>query len=277
MKGKRTFTKAEAEQIKKFIREKNRVDKSRQKGIRQKIRNLGFYYSDFSSDKSGYNIEDFERLFKSGAIILIGGEKKTLMSEQKNAETKLYETGPGISNINKDIIKIFRKNKFDPLFDTELIIPNKPGNYIICLRIGSVLPSSEIVPKMKKYEELNVIYTGVSAKSLRGRDYKQHFTGNNAGRSTLRESLGSLMKFHKVPRDKDPATGKTKFMESDERKLTQWMHSNLILFFYSNNNYKSIEDELISYFNPPLNLQGNKNSINLDFRYLLSKLRSINT
>ncbi len=87
------------------------MDKSRQKGIRQKIRNLGFYYSDFSSDKSGYNIEDFERLFKSGAIILIGGEKKTLMSEQKNAETKLYETGPGISNINKDIIKIFRKNK----------------------------------------------------------------------------------------------------------------------------------------------------------------------
>ena len=54
-------------------------------------------------------------------------------------------------------------------------------------------------------------------KSLKKRDYKQHFAGNNSGGSTLRKSLGSLMGLKKIPRDKNnPFNGKTKFSETDE-------------------------------------------------------------
>lgn len=45
-------------------------------------------------------------------------------------------------------------------------------------------------------------------------------------------------------------------------------------FYYANNDYANVEKELIRIYNPPLNLQGNFNKTNLDFRKELSALRS---
>ena len=61
MKGKSIFTKAEAEQIEALIAQKLKADSSKQKGIRQKIRNLGFYASDFGI-ADGYTVSDFRRV-----------------------------------------------------------------------------------------------------------------------------------------------------------------------------------------------------------------------
>ena len=52
------------------------------------------------------------------------------------------------------------------------------------------------------------------------------------------------------------------------------MKDNLLLFYYANNDYANVEKELIRIYNPPLNLQGNFNKTNLDFRKELSALRS---
>ena len=175
------------------------------------------------------------------------------------------------------VFEIFKKNRFDPKKDNETKVSNSPGNYILCLRENSKLPDVDIVPIMEKFEGLEVIYTGSTSKSLRTRDFKQHFTGNNAGSSTLRKSLGVLFGYQLVPRDKDPNTGKTKFSDIDEQKLTDWMWENLILFFAPSNNYKSNEEELIAYLNPPLNLQKAKNIVNADFRKLVSQLRNKKT
>lgn len=118
------------------------------------------------------------------------------------------------------------------------------------------------------------MYVGKSSKSLRIRDYKQHFTGT-AGNSTIRKSLGCLLGFKLIPRDiNSPQNGKTTFGEFDERTLTEWMKDNLLLFYYANNDYANVEKELIRIYNPPLNLQGNFNKTNLDFRKELSALRS---
>lgn len=125
-----------------------------------------------------------------------------------------------------------------------------------------------------KKEKYNVVYVGKSSKSLRIRDYKQHFTGT-AGNSTIRKSLGCLLGFKLIPRDiNSPQNGKTTFGEFDERTLTEWMKDNLLLFYYANNDYANVEKELIRTYNPPLNLQGNFNKTNLDFRKELSALRS---
>jgi hypothetical protein len=40
-----------------------------------------------------------------------------------------------------------------------------------------------------------------------------------------------------------------------------------------NLDHGNIEKQLIDHFNPPLNLKGNSNSVNSDFRQLLKKLR----
>lgn len=160
-------------------------------------------------------------------------------------------------------------------------LPDTSGNYIIALKHSAKLPKVSIGPALCQYCYngccYDVIYTGISKKSLKNRDYKQHFAGNNSGKSTLRKSLGSLMGFKKIPRDKNnPFNGKTKFLEVDENKLSEWMKHNLLLFFREEKNVINIEEiekELINSYNPPLNIKMNNNTINEDFRELLKELR----
>ena len=62
MKGKRIFTRAEIEAIKKLINRKIVASKEEQKRIRDEIRDIyGFYFSDFSS-KKGYTVDDLQAL-----------------------------------------------------------------------------------------------------------------------------------------------------------------------------------------------------------------------
>jgi len=68
MKGKNIFTSLEVKELIELIAEKVVATPDKQKGIRAKIRKIGFYYSDFSSKKDGYTVADFEALISSGQI-----------------------------------------------------------------------------------------------------------------------------------------------------------------------------------------------------------------
>lgn len=58
MQSKISFTKAEADEIIRLIKEKLKADATRQKSIRSKIRRLGFYASDYGF-RDGYTVEQF--------------------------------------------------------------------------------------------------------------------------------------------------------------------------------------------------------------------------
>jgi hypothetical protein len=150
-------------------------------------------------------------------------------------------------------------------------IPDRPGNYILCLRRGSKLPPIGIEPTYTRFEGLNVVYTGISSNNLRKRDQK-HF-GKNAGQSTLRKSLGVMFGCKQISRDKATLSNRTKFRTEDEQRLTEWMKNNLVMFYLDQPNFGQIEGGLINHFNPPLNLRNNHNSVNLEFRKKLSQLR----
>ena len=139
---------------------------------------------------------------------------------------------------------------------------------------GAKLPTANITPIFTKFAGLDVIYTGIASISLRTRDYRQHFEGNNAGRSTLRKSLGVLFGYQQIARDKVQSNNKTKFHPQDELKLSEWMRINLIMFAFPGENYIAVEKQLINYFNPPLNLKGNKNPVNSAFRQIVSSYRN---
>lgn len=163
---------------------------------------------------------------------------------------------------------------FDPHINSPMDVPDACGNYIIVLKQGSHLPKTSITPIMSKFKGYNVIYTGIAGKSLRNRDVKNHFSGN-AGGSTLRKSLGCLMGYGFIPRDKcNPDNGKVKFSDKDETALSIWMIKNLLLFYNVNDDYASHELELINKYNPPLNLKDNHNPINAEYRAILSKKRA---
>lgn len=165
---------------------------------------------------------------------------------------------------------------FDPMTMDSNMLPNVAGNYVFLLRKGSQLPQVDIKPIISEMDidgnTYQVIYTGIASKNLRQRDYRTHFVGNNASRSTLRKSIGCLFGYDFIPRNEGDSEHK-KFKPADEEKLTEWMMSNLLLAFVENANPKPLEDELIRKLNPPLNLEKNHNKVNAEFRALLSKLR----
>lgn len=265
MKGRNTFSAMEISELRSLIKERIKADRSRQKGIRAKMRRIGFYGSD-DFGITDLQPADFESLISSGRIKIIeqASLKKAKPQTKQTKEPKVVD-----NPIEKGSFTLF-----DPKIHSSNEIPDNPGNYIVCLNKGSKLPSIGIECRMKSFQNLNVIYTGIAGKSLRKRDYRQHFTGNNAGSSTLRKSLGSLFGYPKIARDKDPTNGKTKFKENDEIKLSEWMKTNLVLYYKSNLNPDKLEDELIKNYNPPLNLSKNKNIENLNYRKRLSELRS---
>lgn len=279
MKGQDTFTSSEIQIIKKLIAEKVVATPDKQKGIRAKIRKIGFHYSDFSAKKEGYTISDLETLIHSGQIKISDGKYKpetnvtTKPIEKKTLNEKKNVTIQKSQGLQSNL-EIFKVNCFDPKTDSETIIANCSGNYILSLKTNSNLPKVSIKPVLTTFDGLQVIYTGIASGSLRTRDFRQHFKGNNAGRSTLRKSLGVLFGYNLIPRDSDPTTGKTKFNIEDEQKLSEWMLNNLMMYFLPTADFVNIEIELINHFNPPLNLKDNSNIINFDFRRLLSSLRS---
>lgn len=278
MKGKDTFSAAEINKLEQLIILRNNSAASAQKGIRQKMRNIGFYGKDDWSIID-LQLKDLHSLIKSGKIKVIGSNlkpvsisTKILNLPEKQDKTSIIGTKKTLDM--KGLLESFKLNRFDPQTDNVSKVDDSPGNYILCLKENVRLPTVSNIPKLTSFEGLNVIYTGIAGGSLRTRDYRQHFKGNNAGKSTLRKSLGVLFGYKQIPRDKDPNSGKTKFNEKDEMKLSEWMHSNLIMYFLPTSDFKSIEINLIKHFNPPLNLKDNKNLINIDFRKLLSNLRS---
>lgn len=66
MKGKSVFSNREVELIESLIRQRCNAAKSQQKNIRSKMRDLGFYGSDYGVKEM--TIEKFHGLIKSGFI-----------------------------------------------------------------------------------------------------------------------------------------------------------------------------------------------------------------
>lgn len=178
--------------------------------------------------------------------------------------------------------EIYEYKMFDPIQIGKGLPSGTPGNYIFLMRPDAKLPEGIIdcQPTFKTLnyegEEYRVLYTGVTEKdTLYERIFKTHF-GDNAGKSTLRKSLGCLWGYPFILRDKNPNPSKkpkTKYRDEDEQAITQWMKKNLLVLFVQNFNCDSEETELIKAYNPPLNLNKNKNVINCEYRSMIRKLR----
>ena len=163
--------------------------------------------------------------------------------------------------------------RFDPAADKGTDIPEVPGNYLVLIRDYEKFPNLDYDTSFQVFQGMDVIYTGVAGSSLRSRIWKNHLSGN-AGHSTLRLSLGCLMGYTLIPRDKkDPDNGHVRFDDNDERELTAWMKENLIFYYMPFDMPEVLENELIERLNPPLNLLKNFNEENMEFRLALSDLR----
>lgn len=111
-----------------------------------------------------------------------------------------------------------------------------------------------------------LLYVGKSESSLRARDLQTHFTTGESGRSTLRRTLGAILKdelsLKCIPRkDRNPTCKDFecyRFRDDGEERLTLWMHTNLEVGYVLAAPYgipvKLLEDLIKGALKPPLNL-----------------------
>ncbi|OZA12732.1 MAG: hypothetical protein B7Y02_06975 [Rhodobacterales bacterium 17-64-5] len=93
---------------------------------------------------------------------------------------------------------------------------------------------------------------------------RNHFLHQSSGFSTLRRSLGSILKTElnlvAVPRSAGSERSHFKFLPDGEQRLTNWMKTHLSYAAVPvASGSRGIEDDLILDHRPPLNLVGWKN------------------
>jgi hypothetical protein len=104
-----------------------------------------------------------------------------------------------------------------------------------------------------------LIYVGMTNSSLKERE---HFGHQHSGFSTLRRTLGALLKIslglRAIPRGSGPSHTNVRnyrFYDEDELRLTEWMNRHLTYgFAVIGHNIPDVEAALIRELRPPLNL-----------------------
>lgn len=134
--------------------------------------------------------------------------------------------------------------------------PSLPGVYAIFLNGRSELPLRDGAPN-------GLIYIGMSG-NLAVREYDMHFSSRNTGFSTLRRSIGALLKEElalvAIPRGSGRAESNYRnyrFKPDGEDRLTAWMNENLEVGVYpTEGDHEAVEKVLIAALQPPLCLTG---------------------
>lgn len=149
MKGKAIFTKEEAIVIEALIKQKCAAEPSKQKGIRQKIRNQGFYASDFGIS-GGYTVADFRRVVKIiDDINKPVSSNKVIENVITSTEILKNDTLDFTLNFKRNVISNLKKLGFQGFETIESIyknlnaIPKTKGVYIIYSE--NITPSFEVV------------------------------------------------------------------------------------------------------------------------------------
>lgn len=138
----------------------------------------------------------------------------------------------------------------------DIAFPRAAGVYALFLARGGSVGG---VPAGRE----GLLYVGTT-RSLAQRDALQHFEAGKTGFSTLRRTLGALLKdelsLHAVPRGpgRSPAnTNNFRFDGPGEERLSAWMRRCLRLGFATvNDGVASVERGLVRELTPPLNLMG---------------------
>jgi hypothetical protein len=131
--------------------------------------------------------------------------------------------------------------------------PARPGVYAWFLDEASALPT---LPDQGH----DPIYVGMSS-NLTQRGDETHFRSGESGFSTLRRSLGALVKEELRLSAQPRGTGSSpqnyrcyRFDDVGEERLTDWMRDHLRVGIAPIENPETVEGELIALAEPPLNL-----------------------
>lgn len=146
-----------------------------------------------------------------------------------------------------------------------------PGIYAVFF-FGEDFPLDNIKPAPDE-----VIYLGKTESSQEKRDAKTHFKNGKTGSSTLRKTIGSLLRksynLKPIVRNNSDVLKRRfshfKFDNNSEEIITNWMQNNLALSFFEypegKSKIESLETALIQELTPLLNIDKNPSNPQLNF------------
>jgi hypothetical protein len=128
------------------------------------------------------------------------------------------------------------------------------GVYAFFLKTTGALPGLSLEPS-------GLLYVGMTESSFEARN---HFEHRHSGFSTLRRTLGALLKtslrLRPIPRGDGRLLSNVRhyrFTDEDELRLTEWMQTHLTCGFAAiGEGIRAVERSLIVELRPPLNLVG---------------------
>ena len=145
--------------------------------------------------------------------------------------------------------------------------PDKPGIYAIFLTDGASL---------KEFgNDGQLLYIGISTRSLNERDFKEHFATGKTGKSTLRRSIGAIL-YVELNLEAQPRGGindskrieKYTFEKEGDERLTLWMNTNLEIGYWEGfqnidkKQLKDLEKQLTIQMKPTLDLDNSTRKFN---------------
>lgn len=271
MKGSAQFTAEAAERIHNLLAARSRVGRAEQKRLRDELRALRFFISDWGGP--GFTAVEFDALVRSGHITVIEGHTpNSSHSERRNRgahssadatvrEASLRNTAsPAPSpSVPESVVEAACEALTSPQLaipDAAVRAPRTPGLY-------AVYGADDAWCQLGLQDgDSRPLYVGKSEDNLAVRDIATHFRSRRTGQSTLRRSLAALLRdaldLNARPRNpRAPAHFSNYALDPDsEERLTRWMHDHLSLAFWSSAPavpLLSVERAVLARWEPPLN------------------------
>lgn len=274
MKGRDRFTTGEADQIRQLLRAVRRAEPgSPQKMLRDELRALGFYISDWGGGPLGFTASDFDDLVTRRLIVI--GEGKldpgpggATGATRSTPPTSIREPSPAPAGSVKDHLEAaceaLTGARISISTATPGSVPNRPGLYAL---YGDATVWREL--GLDSPPDERPLYVGKAEKSLESRDLKQHFATGKTGWSSPRRSFAALLSANgaldlvpvpRRPENPEPTKWTHFALEATgDEQLTRWMRDRLSMCVWAapaGTKLESVESAVMRRWKPPLNLIG---------------------
>lgn len=135
MQGRNCFTESEINHIRALLREKSSASRSAQKGIRNQIRDIGFYITDFDTSSKGFTVAAFDGLIRRGQIkIKDSAQSQGMPSPTRESAPQDQETESIRASYRPDNVVVLFVGESPPAGGTFFYYAN--SNLFRCIRQG---------------------------------------------------------------------------------------------------------------------------------------------
>jgi hypothetical protein len=262
--GRRSFTRKEVDELRQLFREKQTADASRQKVLRARMRRIGFYISDFSSDAQGFVVSDLDELVRRGTLTVVDDPAPASEAAPGTARSAAADRDQAPE---RDADGVAASLTAEPVAIQAALLPaeaggapSSPGFYAWWATRGAIADAPHHPHPLDA--GLGLLYVGISPArassraDIRSRVLGQHVRGNTSS-STFRFVLAALLldELALTPRR---AARKVVLDPKDNERLRTWQLRHLRLTWRERDHPWEVEAEVIARMQPPLNSAGNR-------------------